>query len=737
MAVNVRIPNNTLPIIGRQRVYWKPRWNASWERNSHLWCESAEWQLFSGMSAASLRWRYGSGLAPGTTGFQTFAPQLGRLTYFVKVEYDVQPVVSASDPPLVWYGTIDVDIDEQLGPVLAGGKIANGRLHYVASGLERLFEDTLVLTSMIGDGSAPKRVNRGIGFNADGKPNQAEAGDPSGDKLFASNPTANKRYWNTRDAVRYLLKWHGPKDQNGDTSIPCELKDSALLPAWDVVESETHGRSTKELLAALIPRQRLMNAVLEVENDSRLIIRPFTYTADEIPITAISGASIRANRNSLRLDATRDRGGSSVIKRTVLDRADRVVVDGAPRTSTGTHCQRQRSLGSGWSAPQQAEYNTGSTLAPDYPPDDRSDLQLLRTINYRASEALRNVYARFVLPANWDGRVGDGVSSSATDPLMPSDSGGVSPLAADDWRFLPDLPFKANLDYSKSLTEPAKRATGEEDYVKPFALFPVKVRATDNPLRYRFADWSGITADFPLHVEALDAWSAKVEVKKDDGAIWVTIDQGFQHYIAKMDFVPTKLRIDQPAITSDWREMLVVASVAWSERCQGVWPPVLTTETDSVRTLRLPLGDAVRCDYVAPGCILGVDPSGRLIYAPSGFVRDDRPLCRALAQAAWSWYYPERATLDFTTSCLTSQIPLGWIVQDVGDPDSQDVPLRTVNSVVTSLRVNSPLVESETASEPPLPTMTVQTGHGELDVLKLVPLAQRARRRHRVTRAHA
>lgn len=721
MATPVTLPASTLPTIKGQTVYLRRRWSDTWTADSRIWCEGADWNVAPTLPTAHLSFRYGvkfSSLA-GDAGFVT-RPLIDRLTYYVKVVYDVQPTVSQSDPQLVWYGVIDVTLDDLFSPTKSGDSwVENGRVHLIAYGMERLLEDCHMLTSYVSNGNGGAlMVNRPLDFNAGGKPNRAEVGDSDNVPLFLGKPDQTPQDWNTRGIVRYLLKYHGPKSDVGDTLIPFQLDDSALLPNWDKPTLSTDGPSVRELLNSLISRQRLLGYKCEVEADTRVIVRPFTYTGSDITIEGVNGATIRANPVQISIDQWRERGAKVTHKRSIADRVDRVVFTGARRTSTGTFSKYQGSLDKGWKDELEAEYEAGPPPAGDgFPPSSEADMRVYFVEGYRAQDKFRSVYSRFVIPPSWDGKVGDGVSPVAGQILMPSDTGSVTPLAGEDWRFLRELPFKQNYDYTSSLSNPLKLGDGEHDFIPPIVLFKGQHEfAWGTVERYTHAD-ANVSTHLPEFVAQELVITARIQVKREDGALWVMVEGGWQHMIAKSDFTPLPTD-DFPAIPIDWKEMLVTASVAWSEYTTGFYPPA-TAETDAVRILSADLGEGFRCDYVAPSTVIALDPMGRPRRTDGGYVRDDRALLGALAQAAYEYYFPVRSQVSLETSWITSAIPLGAFLTELVD-NSTGLPARTVNTVVTHIAIASPSIESEDATEPPLPKLFIETDHAELSALKLL-----------------
>jgi hypothetical protein len=102
------------------------------------------------------------------------------------------------------------------------------------------------------------------------------------------------------------------------------------------------------------------------------------------------------------------------------------------------------------------------------------------------------------------------------------------------------------------------------------------------------------------------------------------------------------------------------------------------------------------------------------------FIRDDRDKLKDIAKPGLGLVRPSiRKSIRFETSLVNNLLELGDLVVGVGDPEIEgNGQIGNINSVVTLIRISSPLGED---AEPPPPTIEYQTEFGELDVLQLVP----------------
>lgn len=105
-----------------------------------------------------------------------------------------------------------------------------------------------------------------------------------------------------------------------------------------------------------------------------------------------------------------------------------------------------------------------------------------------------------------------------------------------------------------------------------------------------------------------------------------------------------------------------------------------------------------------------------------GYIRDDRPKLKQIARMAYEWYGKLRQSIQFSTSLVNKVVQIGDLIVSIGDPDlAGDVNVEDINSVVSSVRVISPLAED---SEKPLPRIEYETAFSEMDFLQLVPVVR-------------
>ena len=730
--------SSTLQAVKPQRTYWKERWYDQWTLMSpKLWCNSAEWSAAPSLPVAELHWRYGIALEPGQHKFAARFKEVNRLRMYVKVEYDTFPVDPEATDPLRWYGSVEIELDDFHGALqrtVEGDNIAfaTGKNFFTCYGMEKLLDTAYVTNAFIrtSDGGL-MRVNRALAFNSEGIPNMSPVPGPDGVYVF-HHQVEGAGTWNSYAAASYLLKYHSPKDFNGQTTIPFTLGGVQLdaLSPFDTVYMDPQDKTVRELLNSLMPRQRLTGWSVRPEDQpgGNCVVTPFTMTAVTIPLDnpGLPLWMISANPYQYRIAAERDRGSQFHIKRSTADAYDQVIVRGARRTSTATFSFYDGTLAKGWSADLETEFEQGAILAADYPPAGEVEERIYRNDLARATDHFLPVYRRFVLPPNFQYLVGDGLSGTTPNPLAPSDAdiSVALPFAAEDLRFTVELALQQGIDYET--LPPVETSPPPHVPVKPLVFYPRFMPSSPGSelgalLGWRYIDTIGTDAESPERMDAGDFWSALVKVD-GDGSLWVEMRNEKPEAFASADFTDLPDCAIDPGLLgyANFRFMLCTLTVEWSEYATGIYPPTGAPGRDVSRTLTVTAGEEFRCDYLCPQTVVRLRPeTGELVRTSGGFFRDNRPELATIAKVGYSWYSQTRRAVTFRTSLLNSSLQIGSYITAIGDDAVEgDVHTEDVNSVITSFQIDSPSEESTGNPETSAPTIQYETAFGELDFLK-------------------
>jgi len=746
----IRFASDQVTSVPGQAVYLKASWDGPWTQMPELWCREAVWAMSPSLSTAELVYRYGDVLPSGAAQFAQRAP-LDRMRWYVRVDFtNLSLAQTLEQTTRSWYGVIDAELDEQLGPrpQPSQGTLTawpRGRNHWLAYGLEAILAMSWIDQAAVARGDGKVFVGRALPFNpglagyhgdsaeitgATGEGNRSTFA-PEGPYVFHDRRTGGQA-WSTADAVEYLL-WYGtPRDYRGLQRIRFRLEDvDQALPTWDRPIETCEHRTVFDLLNSLVARQRCLAWRAEVRpggaGGDEVAIVPCTFLSE--PLFTDDQQELKANPHQVILSWERDRGAEPVIRRSATDQVEQVIVRGDLRTSTATFSFEDGTLDKGWPPELETAYEEAASTAADYPPATEGGAREIANIRARASEKFRAVFARFTLPDPFDGYVGDGTSSVSNRVLMPSDANPDDPVphAPNDQRFLSSLALLEGVEYDGAKIGPDPPTFGPKPrkHKPPLVLFPhPNVDEQDTTQRYMHADRIGMVAALPLAWEGAPSVSASVRVEEDDGALWVEVGNGFNFEIAKADFNPLPDDYTH-AVAADYRTMLATLTVPWSFFAEGRYPEQPAPGGDVARTMVL-RAPQYRVDYVVPGTVVGLNElTGELLRTETGgFVRDDRPRLKEIARLAFEWYGRPRKAVTFSTSLVNNRLQLGDLVVSIGDPEMDgQVHTEQIHSVITQIRIVMPLAEGEGARQlrPPVPRIEYQTAFGELDALALVP----------------
>lgn len=748
--------------VNTQAIFWKERWADAWEAAPLLWCQEATWCLAPSLPTAQLVFRYGSALEIGARTFARRA-RLDKTRWYVRVDYTDFPFAVSSDGdgnPIPttrsWYGLIDAQIDEQLGQELEEGAgvvtgYPRGRNYFLAYGLEAILATSWIDRSAVkvgGSGAGDQEqfvpralaINPGLAdYNPDpaettGEGNRSESAGPSGQYIFHNRRSGGKT-WSTHTAVDYELHYSPARNYSDEQPITFCLEDTdAALPTWDTPILQRERRSVYEVLNLLMARQRCLAWRCEVRESpsgatpAKVAIVPCTFLADAI--TTDDGNELKANPHQKTLAFEKDRGAESSIKTIASDQVDQVIAQGERRTSTATFSYIDETLVIGWAASLETRLEEGASTAGDYPASTEIDKRCDLNWFCRQMPIFAPVYARHTLPTAPTGKVGIGTDGPGTANivLMPSDADDTTPTpwAPDDQRFLPYTAFLEGFEYQDDVIDsgnvPEANDLKPHRYQKPLVLFPrTNLDEDDTTERYRHAEKGPGPLAQGEDPDPNRGWTAQVRIDDDDGALWVTLSNHAQFLMAKTDF--TRLTdAGEPAdedFVGDYRDMLVTATVPWSQYAEARYPKDAPYGSDYVRRMRI-LVPYHRVDYVVAETVVGLnEKTGELLRTDTGgYIRDDRQKLQQIARVAYEWYGKLRQAIGFSTTLVNNIVQLGDLIVSVGDPDlAGDMQTEDINSVVSVVRIVSPLAED---GEPPLPRIEYQTAFGELDVLKFV-----------------
>lgn len=732
MAEVIRWPPFDLLPVRRHWVYLAASWFADWVLVEDLHCARVTWSAAPGVGTAELLWRYGRGMQLGETSFATIARMTPRNRYYVLVIVEHDVVEGHPTANLEWHGTIEVTADRLDGLWLSSGAggleaIPSGVQSMQCYGLENLLSTHTVTTSRWwkSSGGGDQLIDEGLAFNADGLPNRSTVKSVRGSYLFSDDPDT-AQYWNTRDAVQYLLTEDSPRDGQGDQRLPLRLDaaTASALPDWDRPVLERHGRTTRELLNQLMPRQRLLSYHVSLATDDQILISPFTFNDQDLDVSA--GHMLPANPRQRTLAFERAHDLAASVKYSTLDGVDQVEVAGAPRRNCCTVSFADSSWAIGWTSGLETEYEQGASTAGDYPASAEIEDRQRRNADARKADRLGTVFARYQIPNTWNGMVKDGLGSGTAKPAAPDDSDASKsyPLYRPRLRLCETIPLLERHDYSgDKIAQKAAVATGSKPFreLRPLVLIPLPEASG----KYTPIEKIGAAADLEDTADegSNRRWHGSVHVVPDSRALEIHVAGQPQHVVAHGHFTPLS-GVDDELGEYDYEAFLWTIAFEDGRPCIASYPTAVPTSLEVVRKIRIEAGDGYRLDYVAPNTVVALDVAAQTLVRSTngGFVRDDRQSLNVAARVAYEWYSQPRRALTMRASRVTAALRIGDLVMDVGDPELTEigaVQLGNVRSCVTEISVEIPIVAGPGPAPPR--SITWNTAFGELDPLHYLP----------------
>lgn len=680
-----------------QTVYTKDSWSDEWEIQSQVICTSATWTIAPQIATATLRNRYGDTMPPGATQWQMWS-RLNLAGKYVRILFEDNLGQSSWN----WYGIIRTSSDQRMG--------AYGVETFLAYGMESLLQEWRPETSRWRDNANQEfGVDMPIPFNERGFSNRTQSPEYvfDGGKRSYYDTTHD---WSTRQVVEYLLANETPRDFIGQRNITFQLVDTlSLLPTHDRPVVEREGRTTWEILNALMPRQRLLSFTTEVQDSGVIQVVPLSFNASQL--TLPSGQQLAANPNQYTFSVASDTSGSPTLRFNQVDTYDVVRIWGARPRCCFTASKADSTLEDGWPSTLETAYETGADLTGLSAGDLTAKRR--RHEEHRRSDKFRPVYARWRIPFAWDGKANNGLNSGYDRPVDPiNEADPTNAIQGHDFypprlQILSSLPLLSGHDYSG---DNIKNGTVTKDSEGPFSELPPLciTPLLEDTSWYVNVESIGVAAEWEESETASTdrRWTGSVQVVQGEAAIHVQVIGQPQHFIAATAFSG-----QAEDITPQWDydDFIFTIAVEAHRRLKAQVPEnPPPSPVDYVRTMDVFAGDEWRLDYVVPDTIVLVADDGTITRSNGGYVRNDKPALQELASLAYQWYSQDRATLSYATKVWHPTVEVGSLVLSVDGT--------TANTVISSITIDTPIA---TGADPEPATITYETSFADLDVLRL------------------
>lgn len=692
-------PSGTFAAHPAATVEIKTNWEDAWlpvsdptHNAPHFRCDRVSFRVGPEIPTAAFSHRYGTGKPEENPAWEDFLRKdwVGR---YVRVSGAGLPT---------WLGILTADADARAGALInsGGARVATGQQNFTAYGLELLLRvGDPPQTSFIDDGEPTPdvyEINRVIPFN-DGsgrrgdKPYRANASpnaDPNGIWMFARELDGTERRWTAKEAIRYLLEHHAPRNIAGDVKVPFKLVDNGCLD-WPLGEVRYDGRLL-DTINAIIDRRRGIGWYLDIDTaptPDEMQIVCFSWTDTDIEEPA--GTTIlKANPSQHNLDfdlAFNVR--EATVTTNAIQRYDKVVVKGARRGSVCT-LGLGDALEADWSSSEQLEYEAAASGETGYAALS-SEEKAARNADWRATDKYRRVFSSFRIVDNWDGITDCGGPDLAWPPASPDRTvfpdldanGDPTETSAQFWkdglRIAKYIPLFQGVEYNLTIDPPAKPA----DFLPPIAVIKTHVAQSDD--RFQHVERLDIAAETAFAGRSV-RWTANVDVRDDAPAILIDVIGGQQHYIGGPQFAAIDVDDEVPQDQLlDYFDLKCTVYLLMDEHVEATYPAA-PVSGDVARVLRLHDPNA-HLDWMPEGTIVALENGLRMrsFADPQNgsdkgiWLRDDRERLKQLARIAWEWYGQLRKTLSLSYRSLTPVLKVGDFITSVGAAETAEV-IRTV-----------------------------------------------------------
>lgn len=683
-------------------VYTRQRWADEWTEQPRVYADRVRFGSSPEGSGAVLVVDVGAGWDDSDVDIQHFEP-LDLLGQYVKVEVQRQDMIDDGSggemlpPAFYWYGIITEEGGVREGaknytvvePTSGGGpatvRVLLRTQVFQAVGLEIVFDKVYIDKSYVQSETEfgeltvirrPLTFNEPHHYEGTGNRTNFNVLGPAGETCYAfSRNLPSGVVWSTRDIIDYLVAFFRPLSWDDENLLPVAVVDEgAVLPDWDQPIVRVTGTTTvRQMLDRLLDRRRLLGwcvTVDETTSPHTIQIEVFSFVSSAIGLP--SGATQAANPNQDAIDFDNALDVRASLTKSDRHYADQVIVRGARKRSCFSLAYDDGTLVADWAAADETDYENGPASLPETEAD-----QIRAIIEYRRRDELRQVYAYFKVPDDWDFEVGNGFgggpsSSSGGGPNLPIDP-DLDELT--EWIYRPGLRFSRELFPELQET---RGTDGAQDAPPPLAVIEIENGA------YRLIDQLAETAGVIDRGHGKGrSWCASLRMRPDCPGVIVRVSGAQQLVIAKTDFGGDLDTDDQPSWL-DWKDMIVTVAAEMFAHVEAVYPDAeseLAEDVDQKTVVVIDIDEVGRLDYVVPDTVIGVDGDGDLVRHAGGYVRDDRDWMRDMAKYVFDWYGITRQAFRFEMQQVLDLLEVGQMITTVGTGELEE----EVNSVVVGV----------------------------------------------------
>ena len=659
-------------------VSTRKKWTNSWEKEDHVFCDALAVITAPGISKATLRFEYGDLMQIGENeSSQHDRKDLLGAHVRIKIPSAGGDEESQESIPS-WAGVI-VDEDDV--------RTANGRgvQIFTAYGEEWWLARHKVMSSFVKKDDEEIEIGRALSFNGPAgrndhasilaRPNATEERGDEIAKLFADDLDAAKP-WNATDIAEYLIRYHAPKDADGEKVIDWYWHRSWDANKWNEPIIEPADRTIFELLSALADPRRLATWWAQyAEDDAGMEIRSATFAA--AAITLEEERTIPANEDTITIDTTNDNTVRAyTITSTIANKCQSVKVRGAPIGVCWSPEMLSTILEIDWTSEQEEDYISASPTENEDQLDakDANDRERARHKNQRAWRYYRVSDA-------WEGETADGdaviISPDHFDPVLPNE---VGEWYTPGLRIENYLPLKAGVEYDGDKIQNGDALDVENESggrnaerVPPFGFCAkeyedVAFAESAQDVWYRL--------DKASSNNAVDFLPFTINVRGQEADLGIVLDTNgrLPHVMANNHFEDATPSSETPVF--DYTTLGATVFTLLDDHVIGEHSADEDDNAGEIHVTQWIDAPKMRLDYVAPSTIVDID-NGARVSSNGGFVRDDRAQLKSLARVAYEWYAADRRKVSLVVEKITGQVKLGQLLTSLDETE--------MNSLVTSV----------------------------------------------------
>jgi len=667
----------------------------------HLYCDKLT-RAVNAIDTAELTYEIGEGViqpADFPKAYRDYQP-LNLKGKFVRVTI-------FSQPNIVWIGY--VVNDEVLRHGVQGdgtNKLAGKQQVFDAVGLEWFLDRKQITSAVVrekpGD-DASVRIERALVFNGGPmgaldshsalRANRSEDTNEDGKFDFAQN-LEQAELWSAVDILDHLMQYQLPQTSAGNNA-PCDflvhVADLPLLSGfYPSVDAEN--RTVFDVLNDVVRPQRGLVWWTEFSETGGTHVDIRIASLAGSPISLPGGGTLPANGNQQSLDFDGEVDVELVRLRQLGFRDyHQMIARGARMTATMTVGMPDDTFALDWSQAganeqgSEAKYKQGGSTETGYAVLSDDDKKKFNDA-VRLAHEFHRVYQAYRIPANWDGKTGDGATATKAPAFARLTSTGsvteTLPVQPQGVRLLNRLRLKRGWDYSNPADpKPSSPAASIAQLSPPFVFVKVTT-GSSSEVRYQCVDkltHPKFGSGLPVSPDIGTTFN--VMMQESVPGILLDAHNGMPHALALGHWSGAAAGEQEPEV--DYETLRATVCAEADHYCEGKYPAdVDLPENKPLNVLEIYAGENFRLDFLAGNTVVALKRGVPQTCGAGGTVlRDDRKYLEDLARMAFEWYQLDRHSLSVLFRQVRPLFELGMLITVIGEGST----LKNINTIVSTI----------------------------------------------------